>query len=246
MICARRGGAWTLPASLAEAAKRFSHQEGGTLFMALVAALKTLLHRYLGQDDVRVATNVANRNRPGTEGLIGPLVNTVILRTNLGGDPSAREVMRRVRATTLAAFAHQDLPFEELVQTLERERRSSLRPLANVMIIVAECHIAPDCKLRAQAQFRGGQSEHADAPGDDNIIRCYLDAEGKPAWLGRDLRLQAASLRRRDDRSPASRFPGGARTHDDAAGAANLGNPRFAQSAINRCVGRKSRFSGNR
>ena len=92
--------AWTLPASLAEAAKRFSHREGGTLFMALVAALKTLLHRYSGQDDVRVATNVANRNRPGTEGLIGPLVNTVILRTDLGGDPSPREVMRRVRATT--------------------------------------------------------------------------------------------------------------------------------------------------
>ena len=89
--------------------------------MALVAALKTLLHRYLGEDDVRVATNVANRNRPGTEALIGPLANTVILRTNLGGDPSAREVMRRVRATTLAAFAHQDLPFEELVQTFERD-----------------------------------------------------------------------------------------------------------------------------
>ena len=76
--------------------------------MTLVAALKTLLHRYLGEDDVRVATNVANRNRPETESLIGPLANTVILRTNLGGDPSPREVMRRVRATTLAAFANQD------------------------------------------------------------------------------------------------------------------------------------------
>jgi acyl-CoA synthetase (AMP-forming)/AMP-acid ligase II len=132
-----------LPASLSEAAKRFSHQEGGTLFMALVAALKTLLHRYLGQDDVRVATNVANRNRPGTEALIGPLVNTVILRTNLAGDPSPREVMRRVRATTLAAFAHQDLPFEELVETFERER--SLRPLAlaNVMILLQNATLRP-------------------------------------------------------------------------------------------------------
>ena len=157
-----------LPASLAEAAKRFSQQEGGTLFMALVAALKTLLHRYLGQDDVRVATNVANRNRPGTEGLIGPLANTVILRTNLGGDPSPREVMRRVRATTLAAFAHQDLPFEELVETLERERGLKPAALANVMILVAECHVAPDSKLRAQAHFRGSRSEHAGAAGDDN------------------------------------------------------------------------------
>ncbi|NOJ39987.1 condensation domain-containing protein [Bradyrhizobium australiense] len=133
--------AWTLPASLAEAAKRFSRQEGGTLYMALVAALKTLLHRYLGEDDVRVATNVANRNRPGTEALIGPLVNTVILRTNLGGDPSAREVMRRVRSTVLAAVARQDLPFEELVQTLERERR--LAPLANAMIIFQNSALRP-------------------------------------------------------------------------------------------------------
>src|SRR5439155_26730142 len=100
---------WMLPAGLSQAAKRFSQREGGTLFMALVAALKTLLHRYLAPDDLRVATLVANRNRPGTEGLIGPLANTVILRTSLAGDPNPLEVMRRVRATTLAAYAHQDL-----------------------------------------------------------------------------------------------------------------------------------------
>jgi acyl-CoA synthetase (AMP-forming)/AMP-acid ligase II len=125
-----------LPASLSEAAKRFSHQEGGTLFMALVAALDTLLHHYLGQDDIRVATNFANRNRPGTEGLIGPLANTVILRTNLGGDPSSVDVLRRVRATTLAAFAHQDFPFEELIEVLERERGLEPAVLAKVMILL--------------------------------------------------------------------------------------------------------------
>jgi acyl-CoA synthetase (AMP-forming)/AMP-acid ligase II len=133
--------AWMLPESLPVAAKRFSRQEGSTLYMVLVAALKTLLHRYLGQDDVRVATNVANRNRPGTEALIGPLVNTVILRTNLGGDPNAREVMRRVRSTALSAVARQDLPFEELVETLERERR--LATLANVMIIFQNSALRP-------------------------------------------------------------------------------------------------------
>jgi acyl-CoA synthetase (AMP-forming)/AMP-acid ligase II len=133
--------AWMLPASLAEAAQRFGREEGGTLYMALVAALKTLLHRYLGQDDVRVATNVANRNRPGTKALIGPLVNTVILRTNLGGDPNAREVMRRVRSTALAAVARQDLPFEELVQALERERR--LAPLADAMMIFQNSALRP-------------------------------------------------------------------------------------------------------
>jgi non-ribosomal peptide synthetase component F len=146
---ARRG--WMLPAGLAGAAKRFSRQEGGTLYMALVAALKTLLHRYLGQDDVRVATNVANRNRPGTEALIGPLVNTVILRTNLGGDPNAREVMRRVRSTALAAFARQDLPFEELVQTLERERRPA--PLANAMIMFQNPALRPTASSGHKLSF---------------------------------------------------------------------------------------------
>jgi len=137
---------WTLPASLVEAAKRFSHEEGSTLFMVLVAALKTLLHLYLGRDDVRVATNVANRNRAGTKTLIGPLVNTVILRTNLGGDPGPREVMRRVRATTLAAFAHQDLPFQELAQMLERERRLKPRSLANIFILLQNDTLRPSLR----------------------------------------------------------------------------------------------------
>jgi hypothetical protein len=132
-----------IPASLSEAAKRFSRREGGTLFMALVAALKTLLHRYLGQEDLRVATLVANRNRPGTHGVIGPLANTVILRTNLGGDPSPQEVMRRVRATTLAAFANQDLPFEVLTETLERERALKPAKLAQVMIQLQNATLRP-------------------------------------------------------------------------------------------------------
>jgi hypothetical protein len=123
-----------LPASLAEAAKRFAREEGGTLFMVLLAAFKTLLRRDAGQDDVRVATQVANRHRPGSEGLIGPLANTVILRTSLAGDPSAREVMRRVRATTLAAFANQDLPFAEVMAAFERERALKPAALAPVMM----------------------------------------------------------------------------------------------------------------
>jgi len=134
---------WALPASLSEAAKRFGHREGGTLFMALIAALKTLLHRYLGQEDLRVATNIANRNRPETQELIGPLANTVILRTNLGGDPNPQEVMRRVRATTLAAFAHQDLPFEELVETLKHERALEPATLAPVMFLLQNAALRP-------------------------------------------------------------------------------------------------------
>jgi acyl-CoA synthetase (AMP-forming)/AMP-acid ligase II len=134
---------WALPTGLSAAAKRFGQREGGTLFMVLVAALKTLLHRYLAQDDVRVATLVANRNRPGTEGLVGPLANTVVLRTGLAGDPNPLEVMRRVRATTLAAYAHQDLPFEDLVESLERERSRSPLPLSDVMITLHNASLRP-------------------------------------------------------------------------------------------------------
>jgi acyl-CoA synthetase (AMP-forming)/AMP-acid ligase II/acyl carrier protein len=141
LITARRELA--LPASLTEAAKRFGQREGGTLFMTLVAALKTLLHRYLGQADLRVATLVANRNRPGTDQLIGPLVNMLILRTNLGGDPSPQELMRRVRATTLAAFANQDLPFEDLAETLARERAIDPATLSKVGINFQNATLRP-------------------------------------------------------------------------------------------------------
>jgi acyl-CoA synthetase (AMP-forming)/AMP-acid ligase II len=132
-----------LPAKLSEAAKEFSQREGVTLFMTLIAALKTLLHHYTGEEDLRVATHLANRNRPGTEGLIGPLVNTVILRTSLGGDPSSREVMRRVRATTLSAFANQDLHFEEVVSTLEHERGVEPAELAQVLIWLQNAALRP-------------------------------------------------------------------------------------------------------
>jgi acyl-CoA synthetase (AMP-forming)/AMP-acid ligase II len=142
-----------LPAGLLDAAKFFSLREGGTLYMALVAALKVLLQCYLGEDDLRVATLVANRNRLGTSRLVGPLANTVILRTNLGGDPSLREVMCRVRATTLAAFDHQDLPFEELVDALERERGLKPMALSQVMIALHNATLRPISSFRHTLTF---------------------------------------------------------------------------------------------
>jgi len=141
---------WTLPASLVDAARRFGLREGGTLFMVLTAALKTLLHLNLGVEDLRVATNVANRNRPGTEVLIGPLANTLILRTNLGGDPSSHEVLHRVRATTLAAFDHQDLPFEELAEALEREQAIRPASLAQVMILFQNATLRSPSRIEAK------------------------------------------------------------------------------------------------
>jgi acyl-CoA synthetase (AMP-forming)/AMP-acid ligase II/acyl carrier protein len=134
---------WALPAKVTESAKRFAQTEGDTLFMVLVAALQTLLHRYLGHDDIRIATNVANRNRAGTAGLIGPVANTVILRTNLAGDPTARELLHRVRATTLAAFAHQDLRLEIIADALEKDCSANPEALANIMILLQNATLRP-------------------------------------------------------------------------------------------------------
>jgi non-ribosomal peptide synthetase component F len=103
--------------------------------MTCLAAFKILLYGYTGQEDLCVASLVANRTCREMEGVIGLFVNTVILRTDLGGNPTCREVLQRVRATTLAAYAHQDLPFEELVRMLERERHLERASLCRVMVI---------------------------------------------------------------------------------------------------------------
>jgi len=136
-----------LPSELLEAVKDFSQREGVTLFMTLLAALKTLLHRYTGEDDLRVATDIANRHRPGTEGLIGPISNTVILRTNLRGDPSAHEVIRRVRATTVGALANQDIPFEAVLEALVRDRAVELAALARAKLWLQSPSLRPVANL---------------------------------------------------------------------------------------------------
>ncbi|HYG08694.1 MAG TPA: amino acid adenylation domain-containing protein [Pyrinomonadaceae bacterium] len=118
-----------LPDTLAADLKTLSHREGCTLFMTLLAAFKTLLYRYSAQEDIVVGTPIANRNRAEIEGLIGFFVNTLVLRTSLSGNPTFRDALRRVRETTLGAYAHQDAPFELLVEELQPHRGLSQTPL---------------------------------------------------------------------------------------------------------------------
>jgi non-ribosomal peptide synthetase component F len=125
-----------LPRELSAALTRLSHQESTTLFMTLVAAFKTLLCRYTRQDDIRVGTLVANRRWQETEGLIGLFTNLVILRTNLSGNPTLRQVLQRVRTTTLDAYAHQELPFEYLARVLVRTRQLDRQSLFQAMFVM--------------------------------------------------------------------------------------------------------------
>ncbi|HKR15496.1 MAG TPA: amino acid adenylation domain-containing protein [Pyrinomonadaceae bacterium] len=122
-----------LSAETSERLKELSRQNGVTMFMTLLAAFKVLLLRHTGQEDVIVGTPIAGRNRPEIEGLIGFLVNTLVLRTSLSGNPSFSELLHRVREVTLEAYHHQDLPFEKLVDALQVPRDPGHTPLFQVM-----------------------------------------------------------------------------------------------------------------
>jgi amino acid adenylation domain-containing protein len=116
--------------------KTLSQRSGTTLFMTLMAAFVTLLSRYSGQEDIVVGSPIANRNRSETESLIGFFVNTLVLRTHLQGNPTFQDLLARVRQVALDAYAHQDLPFEQLVEALQPERSLSHTPLFQVMFVL--------------------------------------------------------------------------------------------------------------
>ena len=123
---------FTLPAVLADSLHDLSREEGATLFMALLAGFQLLLSRYSGQNDICVGSAIANRTRGETERLIGFFVNTLVLRSDLSGNPTFRALLDQVRDTALAAYAHQDVPFELLVDALQPERDLSHAPLFQV------------------------------------------------------------------------------------------------------------------
>ncbi|PTL75142.1 non-ribosomal peptide synthetase, partial [Vitiosangium sp. GDMCC 1.1324] len=122
-----------LPPELSQALAATSTQHGVSLFMTLLAGFQALLHRYSGQDDVSVGSPIAGRRTTELEGLIGFFVNTLVLRSRLSADLSFRDLLRQVRDTTLAAYEHQDVPFEKLVEELQPQRDSSRPPIFQVM-----------------------------------------------------------------------------------------------------------------
>ncbi len=125
-----------------EKLKQMSQREGVTLFMSLLAGFQVLLGRYSGQSDIAVGTPIAGRNRREIEGLIGFFVNTLVMRVDVGGNPSVREMLGRVRERALGAYAHQDVPFEKLVEELQPERSLSHTPLFQVMLAFQNAPLA--------------------------------------------------------------------------------------------------------
>jgi amino acid adenylation domain-containing protein len=153
----------TLPGELLDRLEAVGRGEGATPFMTLLAAFQVLLGRYGGSDDVVVGSPISGRTRREVEELIGLFLNTLVLRTDLSGDPSFREVLGRVRETTLGAFEHQEIPFERLVTELQPERSLSYSPLFQVLFVLQEAErpegAAGSLELRGMGAARSGTSK---------------------------------------------------------------------------------------
>ena len=128
----------TLCEEVTKALKELSRQQGVTQFMTLLATVDILLFRHTGQDDIIVGSTIAGRNRPETEGLIGFFINALALRTDLSGNPTFLELLKRVREVCLDAYTHQDLPFERVVEEINPQRDLSRNPLFQVMFNMAD------------------------------------------------------------------------------------------------------------
>ncbi len=129
---------FAIPQNLADALGDLSRQEGVTLFITLLTVLQTLLLRYTGSEQITVGTAVANRTREEIEQLIGFFVNTLVLRTDVSGNPTFRALIKRVREVAFGAYAHQDLPFDQLVEAMRPERDRSRTPLFQILFVWEE------------------------------------------------------------------------------------------------------------
>jgi amino acid adenylation domain-containing protein len=129
---------FTIPSPLVERLSRLGREHAATLFMVMLASFILVLSRWSGQDDIALGAPIANRIREETEGLLGFFVNTLVLRVDAAGNPSFVELLGRVRTSALGAYAHQDLPFEKLVEELKPQRDLSRNPLVQVIFQLFE------------------------------------------------------------------------------------------------------------
>jgi non-ribosomal peptide synthetase component F len=185
--------AFTVPGGVVEGLRRICRQERSTPFMALLAAFNVLLSRWTGQKDLVVGTDLANRDQPETEGLIGFLLNHLVLRTDLSGDPSYREVLRRVREEALSAYVHQDVPFDRLVEALRPERSVSHTPIFQVLCVVEKAG-AGTLQLNGLEQL-DFELECNVSKFDLSLFITELDDELLGAWVYRTDLFDASTIR---------------------------------------------------
>ena len=164
-----------LPPEITEELKALSRGEGVTLYMTLLAAFQTLLHRYTGQEDITVGSPIAGRNRSELEPLIGFFVNTLVLRTDLSGDPTFLELLARTKEMALGAYANQDVPFEKLVEEVQPERNLNRQALFQVMFVL---HNAPSTALPIPGLHVEAMRVHNETSKFDLLFALHEEAGG--------------------------------------------------------------------
>jgi non-ribosomal peptide synthetase component F len=179
-----------LPLALTEALKQLSQREGVTLYMTVLAAFKTLLYRYSGQEDILVGSAIANLKQIEIGQLQRYFANILVMRTDLSGNPTFGELLSRVREVALEAYAHQDLPFEKLVEELHLKRDSSPSPLFQVMFALQN---APDMADLTLSPLSGDSTKAK----FDLILDLSERSEGLSGWFGYNTDLfDAATIAR--------------------------------------------------
>jgi len=198
---------WRLGSELTVGLRRLARTRGATFFMSLLAGVQTLLARLSGQRDIAVGTPVANRERVELEGLIGPFVNTLVLRTRLADHLSFEDLLAQVREVCLGAYAHQDLPFERLVEARQPERSLAHSPLFQTLFVLQSAPLAArqlgDARVRLQ-EVDGGSSkfdlllslaeEGYNLDGVCEYATALFDRTTIERWLGHLRRLLAGAV----------------------------------------------------
>ncbi|HEX2077521.1 MAG TPA: amino acid adenylation domain-containing protein [Longimicrobium sp.] len=178
-----------LPAAVADGLRARAGEEGATLFMALLAGFSALLHRYTGQDDVAVGTPIANRTLPEVEGLVGFFVNTLVLRTSIDEGETFRSLLRKARETCLEAYAHQEAPFDKLVEVLQQGRDRSRNPLVQVILALQNAPAPP-------VEMAGVRMAFSETPSPTSKVDVLLSLEEVPDGLAGVLEYNTDLFRR--------------------------------------------------